>query len=346
MRRNSVDRFSRPLTLAMISERFDGENTSATVRLVLSQRALDLQRMSTDEFGRKRVAYHQRDGLLPRGQIECVTAWKTLKKRGLAHRNGPILLRMQKTTFGGIKTPARDGGRHRIPRHTPIDIFEPVALLVAIQLPTSWQIASASAVLGNVPDQLQHLFRASLLRNVVKAIPALSGFRHPPDSAAHGTRAACLDRELDIKATTGKKNEASSPLRDAIARGIFDLECDTITELAEARAKISEWLMSHKSRNILHHYGFGAECAGKPKHFLNEAVPKVTISISTVSCAQRRKPLTGRTSGEQVKLTRAETQFTPQTRRGQLTNIGMHDRHVLVIGRIGSDRGRINFNGA
>lgn len=346
MRRNSVDRFSRPLTLAMISERFDGENTSATVRLVLGQRALDLQRMATDEFGRERVAYHQRDGLLPRGQIECVTAWKTLKKRSLAHRDGPILLRMQKATLGWIETSARDGGCHRIPRHTPIDIFESVALLMAIQLPTSWQIAPASAVLRNVTDQLQNLFRASLLWNIVKTIPALSGFRHPSDGAADSPCAACLDRELDIKAATGKKNESSSPLRNAIARGIFNLECDTVTELAEARAKISKWLMSHKSRYILHHYRFWAKCTGEPKHFLNEAVPKITIPIGAVSGAQRRKALTGRTSGEKVKLARAKTQFTPQACRGQLTNIGMHDRHVLVIGRIGSDRGRINFNGA
>lgn len=57
----------------MISERFNGENTSATARLVLSQRALNFQRMATDEFGRERITYHQRDGLLPCSQIERIT---------------------------------------------------------------------------------------------------------------------------------------------------------------------------------------------------------------------------------------------------------------------------------
>jgi hypothetical protein len=179
----------------------------------------------------------------------------------------------------------------------------------------------------------------------VKAIPTLSRFQHPPDGAAHGTRVACLDRELNIKAATGKKNEASSPLGDAIPRGILDLESDTVTESTEARAKVPKWLMSHKSRHILHHYGFGAKCAGEPKHFLNESVPKVTIPIGAVAGAQRRKALTRRTPGKKIKLARTESQFAPQARGGKLANICMHNRHVFVVSPVGSDCRCINLNG-
>ena|SRR5216684_1795316 len=150
--RSSVARFSRLLTLAMILDRCDLENTSTMTRSMLVERALNFKGVAANEFGWQGVAYHKRNCLLPGSQVEDISAWKPLKEGGLSHRYGAVLFRMDETPFGGVKTPACNGGCDHVPSHPTVNVSEPVTILMTIQLTVLRQITPASTVLGNISD--------------------------------------------------------------------------------------------------------------------------------------------------------------------------------------------------
>ena len=66
----------------------------------------------------------------PESKSENVIARETLKEGGLPQRYGTILVRMEKTSLRRIEASTRNGGRHRIPSHTSINVFKSITILV------------------------------------------------------------------------------------------------------------------------------------------------------------------------------------------------------------------------
>jgi len=98
-----------------------------------------------------------------------------------------------------------------MPRHATIYILEPIEILMALQLPFPAQAFSASPVMRDPPNYVQHAL-ASNLGDIVKLISAFSAFK-PPDCVPHAPAASSRAGENDLTISASDKDHPPAPLR-------------------------------------------------------------------------------------------------------------------------------------
>ena len=147
--------------------------------------------MPPDKLWRECISNHLRSWKFAALKRKEVARRESLKQSCFTKRDGAMLAWVQEAALGRVAASPGDGRGHVVPRHATVNVFEPVALAVAIKLVLIAHVQAASAIARDAPNQRLHL---RLLQPFQGPLPAPD--EEPQHHAARSCAAANLPPEL------------------------------------------------------------------------------------------------------------------------------------------------------
>lgn len=100
-----------------------------------------------------RIAYLRRDSLCRASKL--VAVGERLQSSGFAKTDRAVVTRVRESTACHVRASRREGGRHIVPPHTPVNVGVSSMVVMASELELLGQCIATPTVFRNVPKSLE-----------------------------------------------------------------------------------------------------------------------------------------------------------------------------------------------